>query len=571
MPLALSPLEPRELPAAPFAEWPVLPAFDPATLARVREIAYRGELNGLRDDAFLKVGDSNTADPEAFTPLGVPGYDAVRSGLTALGPAVTETYARYLAPVGAPGENSFTRRSLASRTGWTVPQMLSGLDAEILTTRAAVGLVLAGTNDHYLFTPSEFKRNLQEVVNQLVAAGVVPVLSTIPWDRFVAGPASDLHVLAYNQAIVELAAENRVPVVNLWRALEPLPNAGLKYVNEWLPRDYRHLSASPGGAGGFTAVDLLYGQNVRHLLTLHVLTQLRQSVFEPAVTLPQPAAWVPLTPGRNVFAVGTGTGLPTVVTVADAASGRVLNELLPYGAGFHGGASVAVGDVNDDAIPDVLVGAGPGGGPHVCAYSGTDGRELFSAFAFEPGFRGGVTIAVGDADGDGRNDIAVGAGPGGGPRVRVFQAVDFGLVRDFFAYEPSFGGGVTVAVGDAGLVVGTRSGGGPIVKVFDAAGTPVAAFVAYDPAFRGGVNVAAGDGTGTIVTGPGPGAAPHVRVIDAKTGVDVRSFFADDPATNVGAAVALVGGRIAALTGIGVRLFDPATDPFPLYGVHIAG
>ena len=70
-------LESRELPAAPFTEWPVLPAFEPATLANVRAIAYRGELNGLRKDVFLKVGDSNTADPEAFTPLGVPSYNAV--------------------------------------------------------------------------------------------------------------------------------------------------------------------------------------------------------------------------------------------------------------------------------------------------------------------------------------------------------------------------------------------------------------------------------------------------------------------------------------------------------------
>lgn len=556
-------LESRELPAASFAEWPVLPEFEPATLAHVREIAYRGELNGLRKDAFLKVGDSNTADPEAFTPLGIPSYNAVRSGLTALGDAVTQTYVRHLHPIGSPGENSFTRRSLSSRAGWVVPQMLTGLGAEILVSRAAVGLILAGTNDHYRYTTAEFKSNLQAVLHQMTMAGVVPVLSTIPWDRYIVGPDADRHILAYNQAIVDLAAENHVPVVNLWRALAPLPNTGLKFATEWTPRDYRHLSASPNGSGGFTAIDLQYGQNVRHLLALQVLTLLRQYVFEPPVDLPTPAAWVPLTAGQAVFATGTGPGLPTIITVADTANGHVLNQLTPYGAGFRGGASVAVGDVDDDGIADVVVGAGFGGGPHVCAYSGADGHELFGFFAFEPTFTGGVTVAVGE------DEIAVGAGPGGGPRVRVFRLDDFALVRDFFAYESTFRGGVTVAIGSAGLVVGSGTGGGPIVKVYDGTGHETATIVAYDAAFRGGVNVAAGD-VGEIVTGPGVGGAPHVRVFDVH-GAERAGFFADDPTTTGGAAVAVVGERIAALTGTGVRLFDPTTDPFPLFGAQIGG
>lgn len=564
-------LESRDLPAASFAEWPILPAFEPATLANVREIAYRGELSGLRKDAFLKVGDSNTADPEAFLPLGVPGYNPVQSGLTALGEAVTQTYVQYLQPVGSPSENSFTRRSLSSRSGWVLPQMLMGLGAEMQLSQASVGLILAGTNDHYLYTTAAFKTNLQVAINQMAAAGVVPVLHTIPWDRLVAGPAADLRIIAYNQAIVELAAENRVPVVNLWRALEPLPNSGLKISTPWTDRDYRHLSASPNGSGGFRPLDLQYGQNVRHFLALQVLTQLRQYVFDPAVNLPQPAAWVPLTAGQAVFATGTGPGLPTIVTIADAASGQVLNQLLPYGAGFHGGASVAVGDVDGDGVSDVVIGAGRGGGPHVFAYSGTDGRELFGFFAYEPTFTGGVTVAIGDADDDGRNELVVGAGPGGGPRVRVFHADDQSLVRDFFAYEPTFDGGVTVAVGPAGVIVGTGPGGGPVVKVFDGrTGDATGAFLAYADTFRGGVNVAVGE-EDEIVTGPGAGGAPNVRGFDSRTGEALRGFFADDPTTSGGATVALVGSRIAVLTGTGVRLFDPTTDPFPLFGVNIGG
>jgi hypothetical protein len=155
--------------------------------------------------------------------------------------------------------------------------------------------------------------------------------------------------------------------------------------------------------------------------------------------------------------------------------------------------------------------------------------ELASFFAYVPDFTGGVRVAVGDVNRDGRLDIVTGPGPGGGPHVRVFSGAALpALVEQagFFAFTPAFTGGVYVAAGDvdgdgtAELVVGADAGGGPHVRVFSGAGLPalfeVASFFAYDPAFTGGVRVAVGDTNGTgrldIVTGAGPGGGPHVRV-----------------------------------------------------------
>src|SRR5262249_27100404 len=146
-------------------------------------------------------------------------------------------------------------------------------------------------------------------------------------------------------------------------------------------------------------------------------------------------------PAPAYLAVGSGPGYPAVVRVFDYTSGVERFRFFPYGPAFTGGVNVATRDVTGDGVPDIITGVRSDAGPHVKVFDGATGAEIASFFAYAPGFHGGVWVAAGDVDGDGRADIITGAGPGAFPHVEVFSGANLSLLRSFLAYAPSFTGG----------------------------------------------------------------------------------------------------------------------------------
>jgi FtsP/CotA-like multicopper oxidase with cupredoxin domain len=340
-------------------------------------------------------------------------------------------------------------------------------------------------------------------------------------------------------------------------------------------------------------------------------------------------AQITILPNIPIYATGAGAGGAPQVNVYSSLDNSLITSFLAFESGFSGGVSTAVADVNNDGISDLIAGAGPGGGPRVIVFNGATNftTVLQDFFAFDPSFRGGVDVAGADFNVDGFADIVASAGPGGGPEVRVFDAKTLNVLTQFYAYDTSFSGGVTVATGEtdgsglSSLITGAGPGGGSHVKIWRNAlmytigSTPIlpgaqtistftltGQFMAYESAYTGGVNVSTGlvggmsqGGFDRIITGTINGA-PLVSVWQAMDNMDPfpmsatpssdytmqSSFFAFNSNDTSGVFVGAVDGstgsdlivtqgkgsnvlqRYSFLPGTEAPTFEDEFSPFPI-------
>ncbi|RPI97680.1 MAG: hypothetical protein EHM39_09135, partial [Chloroflexi bacterium] len=221
----------------------------PSIGGRVNEIYARGQALGNDPRVFTQIGECNTLSQAFIVPFAAGAYD--------LGPysELLRTIDFFSATPVAGVSNSLWYKGVAMTTGLTslavidpafsdpalCPAGLSLLECEYERSKPSVALINLGLYDVYWLTPEQYAYAMRQIVEISIAHGVIPVLTTFPthpgdvamWPNDAA--ARNHNRAAFNTTVLNLAAEYGVPVMNLWRATNPIHWHGLR------PGDYQHV------------------------------------------------------------------------------------------------------------------------------------------------------------------------------------------------------------------------------------------------------------------------------------------------------------------------------------------
>jgi hypothetical protein len=254
---------------APLMEVPILPTLDVETL---RGIFQHGQTLGNHPELFTKVGDCNTASAYFLSAFDGGTYD--------LGPyqdlqSTIDFFAGSFAHESLAGVVGFNARIMFDPL-FVHPSMCNPdegpLPCEYRRERPSVAVIMLGANDFYNLTEDQFTDALTRMVQLSLDEGVIPVLTTFPWHQDRMWDKA----LQLNLITVDIANQYHVPLINLWRAAQNLPNLGLVF-------SYTHLTDSGFGIDPYKIIfqgqETFSGHALRNLLTLQVLDMLRRDVL----------------------------------------------------------------------------------------------------------------------------------------------------------------------------------------------------------------------------------------------------------------------------------------------------
>lgn len=184
--------------------------------------------------------------------------------------------------------------------------------------------------------------------------------------------------------------------------------------------------------------------------------------------------------------VAAGAGLVSISINADAATDLVgtyethTDTFSPF-VGYKGGISVAMGDLDGDGNDELITAMAKGTKATVRIWqmsgAGRVGSLLDEFVPFDNTTNSGVSIAAGDLDGDATDELIIGAGPGGTNLVRIFGDTNADgklsddLLDTFSPFPVSFKGGVKVAADNV-----NNTGGAEVVAGTWTAGGTVAIY-----------------------------------------------------------------------------------------------
>jgi hypothetical protein len=208
--------------------WPIIPDLSPAMI----EVYQQGQELGRDPRVFSVLGDCQSS-PTYF----LSKYDEGRYTLEEGQEHLQETIDWYA--------GSFSHRSLTVKNGMTAPGALNPrwadpeqcestetpVACEIRLSNPSLMLISLGTNWHPSTSHEQYVEYLSEIVEIILDAGLIPVLST----------KADNGEGDYNRnlAMAEVAYAYEVPLWNFWAAVKELPNLGLDKDRENVYLNYK--------------------------------------------------------------------------------------------------------------------------------------------------------------------------------------------------------------------------------------------------------------------------------------------------------------------------------------------
>lgn len=243
---------------------PVIPTVSDA----LREVYQRGQRMGERSNIVTKVGDSLVANPMYLLPMNrtdsvLGAYDYLADTIDYFGPQVTDSVAARI------GLSTYVLFDPMWSNHDVCQRGEDPLDCEYRLKQPGIALIMFGPNDVKHMDSDEYTVQMREIVGQTLNKGIIPVLFTFSYN-----PKGDLwwQAVNFNLALVDIANEYGIPLVNLWLAARILPDYGLD-------KDHTHLKNSGFEYLKFTGGnEAFYGVTLQNLLALRVLDELRLSL-----------------------------------------------------------------------------------------------------------------------------------------------------------------------------------------------------------------------------------------------------------------------------------------------------
>jgi hypothetical protein len=246
----------------------------------VHAIFQHGQQLGQNANVFAKIGDSNTTSGDFLYPMGL-------SNQCDLGPFnyLQDTINYFSVPVQNSDKNPFTHSSVAAQKGLSSSGVLDPMWAgteclgsenpatcEYRLLKPSISLITIGLMDvRYKNPPDLFRSNIERLVQTSIEQGIIPVLTNIVVMPDQTTLSFDVAMQTDN-ALLDVADQYQIPLINLWRAAQPLPNFGIG-------PDHTHMRHVVGSFCNFTGAEQTIGGTLRNLLTLESLDELRRNVL----------------------------------------------------------------------------------------------------------------------------------------------------------------------------------------------------------------------------------------------------------------------------------------------------